>query len=156
MKKKWNFILLMIVLLILTGCNQTEIITTEISPNSFYLAEVTSHNHGATGGSTQVNITAQTNSTTMNANRQQVYLGAWGEFDEMTLEWQSNSILAVHHTSWVSPLLFTLIDGYWQEIIEVIENEDKNTNEPQIEIIESDYDELKKILIQEAAIYLTK
>ena len=72
----------------------------------------------------------------MNSNRQLIYLGSWGEFDEMMLEWQSNSILAINHTSWASPLLFTLIDGYWQEIIEEIENEYNETDEAKNEIVE--------------------
>ena len=59
MKCKLIFTIL-IMLFALTGCNSTEIVATEISPNNLYLAEVTGHNHGATGGSTQVNITAQT------------------------------------------------------------------------------------------------
>lgn len=77
--------------IILYDFGATEIVRTIPSPDETMIAEVISIDEGALGGSTVVDVrgTLDVNLgfARLRSVPQRVYLGDWGEFEEMTVEW---------------------------------------------------------------------
>ena len=81
-----------------------EVIKVEMSPNNIHLAEVIESSDGAMGGSTQVHVKHLIRKPTnllfgeLVKEPTQVYFGRWGEFETMTLHWETDKILYINET----------------------------------------------------------
>ena len=88
------------------GYSQT--VTTALSPEGTYRAEVIDSNEGALGGDTLVRIyhvPFHVDLCLVEAQRKPrtVYIGQWGEFETMTLSWQSEQTLLINSTPYQNP-----------------------------------------------------
>ncbi|MDR1874818.1 MAG: hypothetical protein LBQ90_07410, partial [Synergistaceae bacterium] len=82
------------------------VVRSELSPNSIFLAEIVDADAGATGGSTFVYVTPLNSDLnlffgTLKKDTQMIYRGRWGEFDTMTLRWESDKILYINKKQYV-------------------------------------------------------
>jgi hypothetical protein len=73
----------------------------EKSPNALYLAEIIDNDQGALGGNTIVKITQQNCNLNILLGKIEkkpmiIYSGKWGEFNEMTIRWETNKILYIN------------------------------------------------------------
>lgn len=80
---------------------ENTVITSEISPNSKYLAEIVDSDQGALGGATFVTVTRQNRDINIfigefKKDAKEIYSGRWGEFETMTLRWETDEILYVN------------------------------------------------------------
>jgi len=74
------------------------VVKSEISPNAVYLAEIIDNDQGALGGATIVNVTRRNRNINiligeLKKDPQMIYYGRWGEFENMTLRWETDKIL---------------------------------------------------------------
>ena len=72
-----------------------------MSPNSVYIAEIIDSNQGALGGATLVSVTRQNRNISiligeLKKDSKVVYSGRWGEFETMTLRWETDEILYIN------------------------------------------------------------
>jgi len=87
------------------------VVSYELSPNGYYLAEIWFGNHGATGGSTRIVITRQSNRRNSGTT---VYHGGWGEFYDMELNWITDDELHVYFRDEI--MVFVSENGQWEPI----------------------------------------
>ena len=85
------------------GCNR--VVQTLSSPGGTYCAQVIDSDHGALGGDTIVEVyepQKQVNLLLIELRKdpQLVYLGNWGEFENMKLEWESEQVLLINGRSY--------------------------------------------------------
>ena len=70
------------------------------SPSETYTAILIDYNPGAVGGSTKVNLEYNTSNIYIIFGHfirtKQIYVGRWGEFESMTLEWQGDHTLHIN------------------------------------------------------------
>jgi len=99
------------------GFGSNEVVQSELSPNAVYSAEIIAGNHGALGGNTQVQV-AYPNSNInllvgeLRRNPQQVYFGRWGEFNGMTLRWETDERLYVYFGT--DTMIFERVGIHWE------------------------------------------
>ena len=77
----------------------------EMSPNSVYLAEVIADDQGALGGSTIVTVTRQYQNINLFIvklikDSKVIYKGNWGEFNGMTLTWETDKIIYINEVKY--------------------------------------------------------
>ena len=77
------------------------VIKFEMSPSSIYLAEIIDNDQGALGGSTIVKVTPKNNNLNIIIGKlvkdsKVVYSDKWGEFNEITLRWETDEILYIN------------------------------------------------------------
>lgn len=81
------------------------VVQTIESPSSEYRAEVLDVNHGALGGDTVVYV-YETDKYfnlfifTVSKEPKTVYMGNWGEFNDMNLHWKNDHCLVINHTEY--------------------------------------------------------
>jgi hypothetical protein len=80
---------------------ENTVIKSEISPSSIYLAEIVDNDQGALGGNTYVNVTRQPSEINLifgklKRKSKYIYKGRWGEFETMTLRWESDEVLYIN------------------------------------------------------------
>lgn len=94
------FMLLLILLLLASNFVAVTVVTSEMSPNSVYLAEVISNDEGALGGSTHVKIWQQNCNINLLIGKlkkdpKRIYTGRWGDAFGMSLRWETDDILYI-------------------------------------------------------------
>lgn len=77
----------------------------EMSPNAVYLAEIVDSDQGALGGNTLVNVTPQNQDLNLVIGKLKkdpvrIYTGRWGEFETMTLRWETDEILYINENKY--------------------------------------------------------
>jgi hypothetical protein len=84
--------------LLFAGFGKDTVVTSALSPNSVFLAEVIDSDHGATGGSTYVYVARQNffAKYLVGEFKEAVYYGRWGESFSMTLHWESDYELYIN------------------------------------------------------------
>lgn len=80
------------------------VVETVESPSGEYYAEVVDSDQGALGGNTVVYV-KKTDSLNLlimriEKNPERVYLGEWGEYVSMKIEWSDNSTLLINSTEY--------------------------------------------------------
>jgi len=102
------FLQFIVILFVIFGAlNHTTIVQTLPSPNGAYTAMVTDSDQGALGGDTTVMVTY--NHHRMNllvgefSKTTELYWGKWGEFMNMTLDWQDQDTLLINGTPYDIP-----------------------------------------------------
>jgi hypothetical protein len=78
-----------------------KVVKSEISPNAIYLAEIIDSDQGALGGSTIVRIFQQNKDISILIAKlklppKYIYSGKWGEFNGMTLRWETDERLYIN------------------------------------------------------------
>ena len=92
----------MIIEPILPSIGHSEVVQAEESPNGVYLAEIIAHSQGALGGNTEVIITRQSSQDInlfigeLRPRPRGLYFGRWGEFERMTLRWETEERLYIY------------------------------------------------------------
>ena len=86
----------------------TETVTTVLSPEGIYRAEVIDSDEGGLGGDTlvmvyQVSSHLDLGLIAVQAEPRTVYRGPWGEFETMTLSWQSEQTLLINGKAYQNP-----------------------------------------------------
>jgi hypothetical protein len=78
---------------------QNTVIRQEMSPDKSYTAILIDSDHGALGGNTVVNIEYHTSIINVGFGQfvkvRRLYIGNWGEFETMRLEWKDANILLI-------------------------------------------------------------
>ena len=87
--------------LFVESMSQITVVTSLASPDRAYIAVVTDHDHGATGGATTVDIYDNGRSlnlifAALTPAPQEVYRGDWGEFQDMKLYWTDSDTLCIN------------------------------------------------------------
>ena len=86
--------------LIFGNIAQNTVVQTVASPNGKYYAQVIDSNQGALGGDTLVvvNQSCRINLILFKVEKkpQRVYLGDWGEFKNMQINWKDNNCLVIN------------------------------------------------------------
>ena len=86
--------------LIFGNIAQNTVVQTVASPNGKYYAQVIDNNQGALGGDTLVvvNQSCRINLILFKVEKkpQRVYLGDWGEFKNMQINWKDNNCLVIN------------------------------------------------------------
>ncbi|MCK9478957.1 MAG: hypothetical protein M0R40_05580 [Firmicutes bacterium] len=82
------------------------VVKSELSPNSIYLVEIIDNSQGALGGNTFVNVTRQSQNINLfvgelKKSPERIYTGRWGEFETMTLRWETDEILYINEKKYV-------------------------------------------------------
>lgn len=72
----------------------SEVVDTVYSPDGSYRAELIDSNDGALGGDTVVKVYDETG--ILPRRPQTVYIGPWGEFEDMELYWKSDTVLCIN------------------------------------------------------------
>jgi len=74
------------------------VISTHVSPNSTYIAEIIEDNQGALGGATLVTVTRHMRIRNLLIGKltKTIYKGRYGEFENMILRWETDRILYVN------------------------------------------------------------
>ena len=72
----------------------TEVVDTVMSPDGRYRAELINSDDGALGGDTVVKVYDET--ALFWRRPQTVYIGPWGEFEDMELYWISDTVLSIN------------------------------------------------------------
>ena len=94
-----SFVFFMII--VFGDFSENKIVRAEKSPNSLYLAEIIDNDQGALGGNTYVKITQQNSNCNIligeiKKNPTVIYSGKWGEFNGMTIRWETDEILYIN------------------------------------------------------------
>jgi len=84
----------------------TAVVRTEISPNETYRAEVIDSNQGAMGGDTLVVVYEENAKLSLyffevRKAPRRVYIGQWGEFENMDLYWRAEHELFINGKSYI-------------------------------------------------------
>lgn len=79
---------------------ETEVVDTVYSPDGTYRAELLNVDQGALGGDTVVNVYNEEKVldfgfAQLREKPNRVYMGPWGAFEDMELEWTSDSVLCI-------------------------------------------------------------
>ena len=79
---------------------ETETVAVVHSPEGTYRAELLDVDQGALGGDTVVNVYNEDHAldfgfVQLREKPQRVYMGPWGEFEDMELEWSSDTVLRI-------------------------------------------------------------
>jgi hypothetical protein len=77
------------------------VVKSENSPNSLYIAEIIDNDQGALGGNTLVKITRLNKNLNILLGKIEknpiiVYSGEWGEFNKMSIMWETDEILYIN------------------------------------------------------------
>lgn len=91
-------------LLVFGQIGRNTVVSTEYSPEGTYRAEVIDSNQGALGGDTLVMVYDETSRMdfyffALQKSPQRVYLGEWGEFADMEINWESEHVLNIDGVS---------------------------------------------------------
>ena len=89
------------IMIVFSDFGGNKVVTSALSPNAKYLAEVISMDSGALGGDTVVNVTRQNYDINLfigelKKDSKRIYHGKWGEFYDMTLRWETDEILFIN------------------------------------------------------------
>ncbi|MPN63604.1 hypothetical protein SDC9_211368 [bioreactor metagenome] len=76
----------------------------EVSPDKSYTAILIDSDQGALGGNTLVNIEYHTSTINIGFSQfvkvKRLYIGNWGEFETMSLEWRDDRTLLINGRSY--------------------------------------------------------
>ena len=84
---------------------ETTVVETVYSPNGVYRAELLDVDQGALGGDTVVQVYDEDKGVDfgfvqLRKRPQRVYMGPWGEFEDMELYWESDEVLRINGTAY--------------------------------------------------------
>jgi hypothetical protein len=93
------------IMLIMADFGKNTVVKTEMSPNNVYLAEIIDNDQGALGGNTIVTISRQNYLMNLFIGRftKRIYTGRWGEFETMTIRWETDKILYINGSRYMMP-----------------------------------------------------
>jgi hypothetical protein len=91
-----TFILFIAFMMADFGSNK--VISTHMSPSSVYMVEIIASDQGALGGDTYVTVTRNNDVRNLLIGKltKRIYSGRWGEFENMTLRWETDKILYIN------------------------------------------------------------